>query len=140
MYHFEETDYGFRVTVTGSYTVEDVEAVREKVAALANKRKSEFACLIDTRKQMSIAPEARTALADCEKFTHELGCVRFAIISAAPISINQLKQVGLNSGTASYERYIDAGKTDDWERIGLDWAVFGIEPPIEVLVGVRSLT
>jgi hypothetical protein len=51
------------------------------------------------------------------------------ILENAVITL-QFRRLAKETGIYNWERYIDASKHKDWEKIGLDWVERGIDPDL----------
>jgi hypothetical protein len=109
------------------------EFAQELQVQLARQTKP-FGTVIDIRSLVPPEPEVAAILTDCESITKQAGLKRRAMVVRSPVIKAQARQVAHQSLTADQERYIDAARVEDWERVAIDWVEKGIEPPVQVLV------
>ena len=134
MYNVKKTTYGFRLTVGVGFNKDEMGLFLADVALMRTEFGEDFSGFIDARVMIAIDNETKNALKKLEEAIRNMGCNRFAVILKSPVVLAQLKQVAFDSGISKCERYIDAAKNDNWEQLGLDWAVKAIEP-IENITG-----
>ena len=101
---------------------------RQDIKFIASNRNKPFSAFVDARKMIPFEPGVVAAMRRCEEIVLASGCIRFAVVTLSPVAESQIKRVAFETGIASCERYINANRVTNWEEVGLNWAIHGIEP------------
>jgi len=128
MYEIKQTSFGFRLTLSGTITVDEVRLLTIEIEEILKQLKSPFGIIIDAREMLPVHTEDKSLFHNIEPMTKSAGLQRRAIIFQSPIIKNQATQLSHLSGTDTIERYINASDIENWEQVALDWVVDGIEP------------
>lgn len=75
-----------------------------------------------------LTPKAQKEIEVGQRQAREHGMVRSVVILANYTVTCQFKRIALQSGIYDWERYIDESAEPDWEKVGLDWVINGIDP------------
>jgi len=87
-----------------------------------------FSVFVDMRTLVPLDRHGRALIMEGQKLYQRRGMERSVVILKNPVTTMQFKQIAIDSGIYDYERYIDASATENWEKAGLDWILYGIDP------------
>ena len=88
----------------------------------------EFGVFVDMRSIEPLTPRALKEFEVGQKQARDNGMVRSVVILSSSTVTYQFKRTALRSGIYDWERYIDESSEENWEQIGLDWVIKGIDP------------
>ena len=128
MYRIEKKDYGFKLTFGGFIKADEMtqwKAESEKALAGANRK---FGVLVDMRVLKPLPADAQAIMIDGQKGFKTKGLERSAVILESSITTAQFRRLAKESGIYAWERYVSAGDTPNWEKVGVDWVTAGIDP------------
>jgi hypothetical protein len=128
MYTMERTSYGLFIEVRDTLSKADAEQWVEDLKAAITDINGEFGAFADLRKVLLLSPESKDAVQAGEIHARKHGLVRSVIILSDEVTALQMKGIARLSGIYEWERYIDASAVENWEQIGLDWVIHGIDP------------
>ena len=128
MYTMERTTYGLYIEVRDTLSKVDAEQWVEDLKAAITDINGEFSVFSDLRRVLLLSPESKDAVQTGEMYARKHGLVRSVIILNDEITVQQLRGIARLSGVYEWERYIDASAVGNWEQIGLDWVIHGIDP------------
>jgi hypothetical protein len=128
MYKIEPTTYGFKVTSTGSFTLDEVERLRIDLLRTLSAYNRPFSLLLDARKMVPPPPEVRDAFVTLHASIWQLSCERVAFIVESPVAKGQVRQMHYSASPNSQDRIFDSSKFPDWEARALAWVTDGVEP------------
>ena len=132
MYKIERTFFGCHITLAGSIT--ETEA-REYVGELERQRSAGYrsqAAIVDARELIPPEPNALEILNLPYQMAKETDLQRLAVIVKSPVVKVQTIQSAYQWKTDDIIRIFDASKLDNWQKLSLDWAAHGIEPPDDI--------
>jgi hypothetical protein len=128
MYTLEKAPFGFRVTIAGRVTpAEAVHAREESRAALAHCEKP-FGVLVDIRTLKPMADDVQLVVDETQRLFRRSGLERSAVVLASAVMTIQFIRIAKDTGVYAHERYVDASKYADWEKIALGWIIDGVDP------------
>ena len=78
-----------------------------------------------------LTPRAQKEIELAQRKARESGMVRSVVILADYTVTCQFKRIALQSGIYDWERYIDESNEPNWEKVGLDWVINGVDPDAE---------
>jgi hypothetical protein len=128
MYKIEETEYGFKMTLTGFIQKEELKGWSREAAQVLRRQKAGFGALIDTRGMSPLPPDAREFWRRNEVVAKKAGLGRCAHISDDPITMMQFTRIAREVGTIENIRHINASSVPNWEEVALNWIIKGIDP------------
>jgi hypothetical protein len=127
MYSFERTQYGVKLVFSGMIDQAEmarwVEESRPLVASLPDR----FCVFVDMRDLKPLDPAAEVHMQAGQRMYRDKGLMRSVVILNSPRLTMQFKRIALESDIYHWERYIDAGKTTNWEEIGLRWLIEAVD-------------
>jgi len=88
----------------------------------------EFGVFIDMRTLKPILPDTQEFMQQGQKMYKLKGMKRSVVILHSSITTMQFQRIAKETGIYEWERYIDASKTANWEKIGIDWIKSGVDP------------
>ena len=128
MYKIDKTYYGFKLTF-GDFIKEDEmkQWVEESRSALSGAPAS-FGVFVDMRTLKPLPPGAQSYMEEGQKLYKDKGMKRSVVILNSASIQMQFKRLAKESGIYAWERYIDASNTPNWEKVGVDWIMNGVDP------------
>jgi hypothetical protein len=127
MYRIEKTDYGFRLEFEGFIQADEMRAWFEECKKLLEDAPKGFHVMANMRKMKTLPPDAKKILEEGQRYFASKGGIRSAVIASDVITKEQQRNIGVRSGVAEFEQYID-GSQPDWEQKALDWLKNRIPP------------
>ena len=128
MYTIERTDFGFQITFAGKMDEAELhEWINDSRAALRDSP-DEFGVLVDMRDLRLLNDDEQQLMRDGQQYYQDAGMVRSSVILDSAILTLQFRRLAKESGIYDWERYINAGTTDDWYQQAVDWLVDEIDP------------
>lgn len=131
MYKITKRDFGYQLTFGGD-AMDAAEMTRwrdEVKAALAGAPKT-FGVIIDMRtlKPGALAPDAQKVMVDGQGLFKKAGMERSCVILQSATVTMQFERIAHESGIYSFERYINAARTPDWEPRAIAWIQKKVDP------------
>lgn len=122
MYKVERRPSGYILTFGGSMDAAEMTRwLNESKIALNAEKESSFGVIIDMRNAMPFDPETSAVLKDGQKLYKAKGMNRSCVIvNSAELSM-QLKNVAVQTGIYSKERYVDASSDSDAIGKAIAW-------------------
>lgn len=133
MYTIERTSYGFRITQSGSYSVEEVEKYKSDVIKTLARHDRPFSLLIDSRKLVLPTPDVLEVFSKLHQVVWHMSCERTAIVVESPVAKGMVVQACLTSKVNANDRIIDSRYYQDWEERAIAWVAEAVEPDSEVI-------
>ncbi len=128
MHAIEKHDYGYLLTFGGHMDEAEMKTwVAESRNALANAPRS-FGVMVDMRTLKPLSDAAQTVMVEGQKLYKEKGMQRSAVALASTIVTMQFRRLAEESGIYAWERYLDASRLTDWEKVGTDWITSAKDP------------
>ncbi|NMB79706.1 MAG: hypothetical protein GYA23_11510 [Methanomicrobiales archaeon] len=128
MYRVEKTAYGFKQVFSGAIPAADMaqwlEESRGKLGTVAGT----FASLVDMRGLLPLLPDAQKILDDGKNLYRARGMRRSCVILDSPVITMQFRRMAKESGTDTFERYIDASTHPNYMTLAMDWLMNGKDP------------
>lgn len=128
MHAIEKHDYGYLLVFGGFMDEAEMKAwVAESREALAKAPKS-FGVMVDMRTLKPLTDAAQAAMVEGQKLYKEKGMQRSAVALASSVVTMQFRRLAEESGIYAWERYLDASKVTDWEKVGKEWITAAKDP------------
>ncbi len=128
MHAIEKHDYGYLLVFGGFMDEAEMKAwVAESREALAKAPKS-FGVMVDMRTLKPLTDAAQAAMVEGQKLYKEKGMQRSAVALASSVVTMQFRRLAEESGIYAWERYLDASKVSDWEKVGKEWITSAKDP------------
>ena len=126
MVDLERTPYGYRMTMSGQVSEEDMRAFLPKLRAMV-QGEHPFGLLVDARAQRVQTPEVSALVQECMAWMGAHGRQRSAVVLDSAMvqlqSSRRAREHGLDQ-----ERILNAAQVPDWEAKALAWLTEGREP------------
>ena len=128
MYKIEKKEFGLRLTLGGVMSSEEMARWLNDVSRELTTVRSSFCVFVDMRTLVPLGKDGQVHIQDGQKLAKRCGMVRSVVILSSPVTTMQFKHIAMDTGIYEWERYIDASKYPNWERIGMDWIEKAIDP------------
>lgn len=138
MITWEKEEYGFYFGFHSPVTLEDALKWADDVRRLVPEHGRPFCVFADFRTCELLPPASKLVIGEMQRFCLENGMQRSVVILNDKITVMQMALVARTSGIYDGERYIDATTVPNWEQLGLDWLIKGIDPNVHL--GQRAVT
>lgn len=128
MYKIEKKEFGYKISFADFIKADEMKnwlVDSEKTLATVSGK---FSVFIDMRDLKPLLPDAQEYMQQGQKLYKQKGMVRSVVILNNAITTMQFKRIAKQTGIYEWERYIDASKNPDWERIGIAWIKDAIDP------------
>jgi hypothetical protein len=130
VYRIEPASYGLRLIFTGTMSFDEVERWSCDIDAALKRLPKSFGVFVDMRGLVPLLPEAHGALRQGQLYARHLGMQRSVVIVDSVAVADQFERIAREIRINACERYIDALSEPNWEQIGVDWIVDGIDPDV----------
>ncbi|MEE8404254.1 MAG: hypothetical protein V3S17_02565 [candidate division Zixibacteria bacterium] len=134
MYKIEKQKYGLKLTLSGDMIESEIVELTDDLKLLLGSITGSFSILIDAREMMTMDKSVVHLAAECQRVVKDGGRQHTAFVLNSPILKDQIKRMSVETSSADAIRYIFADKTDEWEKVAMDWLLHGIEPDQELTV------
>lgn len=125
MANIVKTPYGFRLTMTGKCTVDDMNKYLADLKVNLDQSHGEFHLLEDLRGLQPLTNDARAILESGQKLAKQKGMKRScALLNNGEVAA-QLIGISKLIGTSATERYVNTTNRPGWEAIAENWLVNG---------------
>ena len=131
MYKFEKQDYGLKLTLSGDLTESEISGLTAELKSLLGSISQPFSILVDAREAITLDQSVIHLLVKCQKIVQAAGRQSAAIVINSPVLKSQGQRITIDSGSTEAVRFIDSSKTEDWEKVAMDWILRGKEPDPE---------
>lgn len=133
MYSIEVAGYGLKLRTEGALEGEDAKAwaalYQQKLQEVVSRGRP-FGQYVDMRGGKLLSPETQALVGREMARFKELGGQRSAGVLDNAIGAMQIKRLARESGIHTWQKYVDAETTPDFERVALAWVVDGIDPDL----------
>ena len=130
MYTLETAPFGFRVTSSGRVTLEEATEQLIESRVLLRVCPKPFGVLVDIRTLLPLSEDVQAVVDETQRLFRHSGLERSAVVLASAVVTMQFMRIAKDTGVYVHERYVDASKQPNWERVALDWIVQGIDPDL----------
>lgn len=124
MYKIEKTGYGAKLTFSGLIKADEMEKWRDEFKAVLPAK----GVFVDMRDLKPLPKESQSIMEDGQKLGKKKGMQRSVVILNSSLIKMQFTRIGKETGIYEWERYIDASSVPNWEQVGIDWLVDGVDP------------
>lgn len=129
MYSIEQVEFGYKLTFEGFIETDEMrDWLSESERILENTKPAEFGVFVDMRKLYPLPPDSRSIMEQGQKLFKTKGMSRSVVIVANIVTQLQFVRIAKETGIYKWERYIDASTVTNWDQVGLDWIIDGIDP------------
>ena len=131
MYTIEKKVYGFKLTFGGFIEAEEMQKWQNELIAALPKDITMFGMLIDMRVLKPLPADAQAIMVKGQQACKNSGMERSCVVLDNSTTTLQFKRLAKESGIGSFERYIDAGSTNNWEQKAVKWITEGADPDLQ---------
>lgn len=129
MYLIQKTEYGYHITFSGIILAEEMQAwLEESRSILAELKEDEFGVFVDMRALKPLDQQATQHMITGQTLYKSRGMTRSVVVLSNPVLTLQFLLLARSSGIYHWERYLDASRVENFEKVGLDWIIQGIDP------------
>jgi len=128
MYNIEKKNYGIKLTFSGFIQETEMAKWYHDFSKILMNMQYEWNVFIDMRYLKPLPKNSKQIMEEGQKLGSKKGVKRSVVILNDPITTFQFKGIAKKSGLNAIEKYIDASKHPNWEKIGLNWIERGINP------------
>jgi hypothetical protein len=128
VYKIEKAKYGVKLTFHGFIKMDEMEQWTAESKKILDTMSSGFNALVDMRGLNPLPRDAEAEMKKGQRVYKEKGLERSVVILSNSITTMQFKRIAKESGIDKWERYIDASTVKDWEQVGINWLLNGIDP------------
>lgn len=128
MYTIEKKDFGFKITFSDFIKAEEMTKWLEDSKKSLTLPPKEFGVFVDMRNLKPLPPDSQLVMEEGQKLYKQKGMIRSVVILNSATVTLQFKKIAKETGIYNWERYIDASKISNWEKVAVDWLNDGIDP------------
>lgn len=129
MYKIERRSSGYLLTFAGVINAEEMQRwYNESKTTLLHETSNTFGVIINMKDLQPLLAEARTIMINGQKLYKDKGMKRSAVILNSQDICLQFKNLAIQSGIYSTERYLDASKDTDAIDKAIGWVKDAIDP------------
>jgi hypothetical protein len=128
MYRIDKTNYGFKLTLGDFIKAAEMEQWVKDSEKQLQTQIAKFGVFVDMRTLKPLPQDAQALMEKGQKLYKGKGMERSVVILDSPVVTMQFKRLAQETGIYQWERYIDASKTKDWEKIGEAWLKNASDP------------
>lgn len=128
MYNVERTEFGFRITFAGTMDADELRAWIDDSRATLEASPDEFGVLVDMRDLQLLGDDEQALMREGQQYYRDAGMKRSVVILDSAVLTLQFRRLAKESGIYDWERYINAGDVEDWQRQALEWLLEGVDP------------
>lgn len=141
MYKIAKLKFGYQFTFAEEISPEEMKRWQDEARAALSEAPASFGVLVDMRalKPGGIGPAAQAIMVEGQSLFRKAGMERSCVILQSATVTMQFEHIAGESGISSFERYINAARTPDWQTKAAAWIENKIDPNAEPCVsGARS--
>ena len=129
MYKIEKQAYGYKLTFSGAIKADEMQTwVKSAESALAGQAARSFGVFVDMREMKPLESEAQAVMVKGQMLFKQKGMERSVVILSTPVIALQFRRLAKESGIYKWERYLDTQTTQNYQKVGEEWLVHGIDP------------
>lgn len=121
MYRIDKTNYGFKLTFGDFMKAAEMEQWVKDSEKQLKTQTAKFGVFVDMRTLKPLPQDAQALMEKGQKLYKGKGMERSVVILDSPVVTMQFKRLAQQTGIYQWERYIDASKIKDWEKVGEAW-------------------
>ncbi len=138
MYKIEKREFGFKLYFSGVIQADEMRRWLEESEKVLADTCGIFCVFVDMRGLQVLPPSSQEFMKQGQQLYKRKGMVRSVVITDTDVNRLQFVHIARKTGICEGERYIDAATEPNWEEVGLDWILEGIEPPVSVPAVLRK--
>lgn len=128
MYTIEQTEFGFQITFAGKMDERELREWSADSQTALQDAPEEFGVLVDMRELKLLSDDEQRLMRAGQQQYRDAGMTRSSVILESAILTLQFRRLAKESGIYDWERYLNAGTTDDWHQQAVDWLTDGVDP------------
>jgi hypothetical protein len=129
MYNIERRSSGYILTFSGLINPDEMQRwCDDSKRNLMTESSSSFGVIIDMKNLQPLSSESQALMIDGQKLYKEKGMKRSAVILNNEKVCTQFKNLAIQSGIYSTERYIDASSNNNPVDTAISWVKDSIDP------------
>ncbi len=128
MYAIQKESYGYYLTFGGFIPKEEMRQWLEDCRQELTGTLDEFVVFVDMRNLNPLEKETQELMKLGQRLFKEKGMKRSVVVVDKPIVNLQFEKIAKETGIYAQERYLDLVTSPNWEELGLNWILHGIEP------------
>ncbi|ELY49941.1 hypothetical protein [Natronorubrum bangense] len=128
MYTIEQTEFGFKITFAGKMDEQELQEWTDDSRTALQDAPDEFGVLVDMRELNLLSNDEQQVMRAGQQHYQDAGMVRSSVVLDSAILTLQFRRLAKESGIYEWERYLNAGTSDDWHQQAVDWLVDGVDP------------
>ncbi len=128
MIGINKTSFGYRLTLNGEIAATEMSKYQEILEQVLAGHDGVFNVFADLRNLQLPYEFAMIDILNEYRLYKKEGIKYYYAVMSNPALIMQFKQMAAKADILKYARFIDATKGLDWEAIGLNWVINGIDP------------
>ncbi len=128
MHKIELTEYGVKLVFKDIVNSEEIQKWLDKLMKIKVDLPDEVGVLVDMTQLKPISTQTQRAMFKLQESFVSDKKIRSVVAVSSPIVMRQLQEIAQKTGAFSSERYFNSLDTPNWEEIGLDYIIEGIEP------------
>jgi hypothetical protein len=128
MYKIEKKDNNiYKLTFNGFIDANEMKLWVEESKRALTMAPKEFGVFVDMRGLQPLSKDAQVYMQEGQRLYKKKGMIRSVVILGNALTTMQFRRIGKETGISQWERYINYSSTPDWEKLGMDWIIKGIE-------------
>ncbi|HPO50154.1 MAG TPA: hypothetical protein PLO89_07515 [Spirochaetota bacterium] len=129
MYTITRKVSGYLLTFKGVVDENEMKKwIEDSKRQLSQEKSDSFGVIIDMENLEPLSPEAASLMKEGQKLYKEKGMNRSAVILNSPKICSQFKNIALQTGIYTKERYIDASSVNNPIELAINWIKDGVSP------------
>ena len=128
MHKIELTEYGVKLVFKDIVNSEEIQKWLDKLMKIKVDLPDEVGVLVDMTQLKPISTQTQRAMFKLQESFVSDKKIRSVVAVSSPIVMRQLQEIAQKTGAFSSERYFNSLDTPNWEEVGLDYIIEGIEP------------
>ncbi|MEN8122374.1 MAG: hypothetical protein ABFS35_18660 [Bacteroidota bacterium] len=128
MYKIDKKEYGFHLVFSDFIKADEMKRWVDDSTKALTTANGNFGVFIDMRTLKPLLPDAQEYMQQGQKLFKQKGMQRSVVILNNTITTMQFKRIARQTGIYEWERYLDASKITNWEKVGIDWLKNGTDP------------
>jgi hypothetical protein len=131
MYKIEKRPSGYVLTFSGVINPDEMlRWMNDSKNALSTETSESFGVIINMKDLMPLSIESSEIMKKGQKLYKDKGMKRSAVILNSTRVCDQFKNIAIQSGIYSTERYIDASSVSNPSQIAVAWVKDAIDPDL----------
>lgn len=128
MFKIKKEMYGFKLEFRDFIKANEMKQWVNESQKVLMTAPAEFGVFVDMRELKPLPQDAQNLMEDGQKMYKQRGMNRSVVILDNAITTMQFQRIAKETGIDKWERYIDASETLNWESLGTNWVINGMEP------------